>query len=605
LTRRRRVGLLASLVIMASAFTVSPVAAVPVGNDNTVLILDSTVTGGAGSREALAAIGLGLTVTVVDDTTWAGMTASDFGSYRAIILGDATCSGTETVFEANQATWGPEVDGNVVLIGTDPIFHESQGGGTLTDKGVAFAADVSGKTGLYATLSCYYHGTAAATPVPAFDSLSSVGDFTVTGVGCYNDAHIVAAHPALAGLTDANLSNWSCSVHEAFDTWPTDFQVLAIAEGVGSYVASDGTIGTPYILARGEGLVPIGSALTPTTAENPVGTDHTVTMTILKAGLGVSGISVGFEIVSGPSTGLVGVDVTDTDGKATFTWSSAVVGTDVVTASYEDPDTKATIEARATKTWFEAKKVPSTILTKTPSKTVVGYGGSVTYTYTETNDGEVDLTNPTVVDDTCAPVTGVLGADLIHNVGDTNLDGILSVGETWTFRCSMRLWKDTTNTAMGHGLLPDGTDVTWCDPKTVDPADPKTWPKGVFCDLQERAQATVDVQMGCTPGYWKQSQHFDSWVGYIPTQLFASVFENAFNTKTLLWTLGNGGGGLGALGRHTVAALLNSANPGVSADYPYTTAQVVSMFNAVYPGGDYETLKNQFAAANEMGCPLN
>ena len=43
----------------------------------------------------------------------------------------------------------------------------------------------------------------------------------------------------------------------------------------------------------------------------------------------------------------------------------------------------------------------------------------------------------------------------------------------------------------------------------------------------------------------------------------------------------------------------------MSGDYPYSTAQVVSMFNAVYPGGDYEALKNQFAAANEMGCPLN
>jgi hypothetical protein len=250
------------------------------------------------------------------------------------------------------------------------------------------------------------------------------------------------------------------------------------------------------------------------------------------------------------------------------------------------------------------KKTPSTILTKTPSATSVGYGGWVTYTYTEKNDGEVDLTNPSVVDDTCSPVAGVIGADLIHNVGDANTDGILSVGETWTFTCSMQLWADTTNTAIAHGLLSDGTDVTWCDPKSIDPKDP---PKGVFCDQDEYAQAFVNVDKGCTPGYWKQDQHFDSWVGYLPNAQFSSVFDNAFPGKTLLQVLWLGGGGLDALGRHTVAALLNSTNSSVSGDYPFTTAQVISKFNAAWPGTKtaYNTLKDEFATANEMGCPLN
>lgn len=260
LALRARLGLAASLAILSSAFVISPVAAV-LGNDSTVLILGSTVSGGASSREATAAVALGFSVEVVSNGTWAEMTADEFGSYRAIVLGDATCGGSTSTFTANEETWGPEVDGNVVLIGTDPIFHQSQGGGTLTDKGIAFAVDQAGKTGLYATLSCYYHATAPSTPVPAFDSLSGAGDFTVTGVGCYNDAHIVAAHPALAGLTDEDLSDWSCSVHEAFDSWPSDFQVLAIAEGVGNYRAADGSTGTPYILARGEGLVPIGGGV--------------------------------------------------------------------------------------------------------------------------------------------------------------------------------------------------------------------------------------------------------------------------------------------------------------------------------------------------------
>jgi hypothetical protein len=107
---------------------------------------------------------------------------------------------------------------------------------------------------------------------------------------------------------------------------------------------------------------------------------------------------------------------------------------------------------------------------------------------------------------------------------------------------------------------------------------------------------------GCTPGYWKQSQHFDSWVGYSPNQLFSSVFEDAFPGMTLLQVLGQGGGGLKALGRHTVAALLDASS---SIDYGLSPAQVIQSFNDVFPGADYEGLKDQFANRNERTCPLN
>jgi len=111
---------------------------------------------------------------------------------------------------------------------------------------------------------------------------------------------------------------------------------------------------------------------------------------------------------------------------------------------------------------------------------------------------------------------------------------------------------------------------------------------------------------GCTPGYWKQSQHFDSWTSpYDPGDSFTSAgFENAFPGLTLLQVLQQGGGGLNALGRHTVAALLNTASDDV--DYAYIdTATVVGYFNDVYPNGNYEGLKDIFAGFNERGCPLN
>ncbi|MDQ3929513.1 MAG: hypothetical protein M3328_10250, partial [Chloroflexota bacterium] len=247
-----------------------------------VLILSSTVSGGASSVEAQAATALGFTVDVVTPAQWATKTQADFASYRALILGDATCTDVSAVTAAvaNATVWGPAVNGNVIIQGSDPVFHDGQGGHQFSNGAVKFAVDQVGKTGAYISLSCYYHDTAPFTPVPLLDAFSP-GGFSVRGVGCYNNVHIVATHPPLTGITDATLSNWSCSVHEAFDRWPADFDVLAIARGIGSevYTASDGTQGTPYILARGVTAIS-DIRLNPVEATNQVGTSHTLTATV-------------------------------------------------------------------------------------------------------------------------------------------------------------------------------------------------------------------------------------------------------------------------------------------------------------------------------------
>jgi hypothetical protein len=111
---------------------------------------------------------------------------------------------------------------------------------------------------------------------------------------------------------------------------------------------------------------------------------------------------------------------------------------------------------------------------------------------------------------------------------------------------------------------------------------------------------------GCTPGYWKQKHHFADWTApYEPDDLFSDYFEDAFPGRSLLQVVSKGGGGLDALGRHTVAALLNSANAEVS--YDLTSQDVIDAFNDLYPASknDYESLKNEFEAFNEQGCPLN
>jgi hypothetical protein len=81
----------ASATLFASAFvglTATGAAAI----SSKVLILDTSVSGGATSVEGTEVTNLGLTPTVVNAATWAGMTTADFADYRAIILGDPTCS---------------------------------------------------------------------------------------------------------------------------------------------------------------------------------------------------------------------------------------------------------------------------------------------------------------------------------------------------------------------------------------------------------------------------------------------------------------------------------------------------------------------------------
>jgi hypothetical protein len=110
---------------------------------------------------------------------------------------------------------------------------------------------------------------------------------------------------------------------------------------------------------------------------------------------------------------------------------------------------------------------------------------------------------------------------------------------------------------------------------------------------------------GCTPGYWKQDQHFDSWnAPYDPTDDFDTTFGvNFFNPNINLLAalqLGGGAGGKNQLARAAVAALLNAAE----GFYPMTEAQVIAAVAGATPA-TYESVKNTLDANNNLGCPLN
>jgi hypothetical protein len=122
------------------------------------------------------------------------------------------------------------------------------------------------------------------------------------------------------------------------------------------------------------------------------------------------------------------------------------------------------------------------------------------------------------------------------------------------------------------------------------------------------------LNQGCTPGFWKQDQHFDSWVNFTPGQSVSSVFSGvdpSLASESFLDAL-QGGGGPGLVGgeeillRAAVAALLNSTAVG----YPFGTGDIISAVDGAIATGDRDVilaLATILDNANngKGGCPLS
>jgi hypothetical protein len=262
------------------------------------------------------------------------------------------------------------------------------------------------------------------------------------------------------------------------------------------------------------------------------------------------------------------------------------------------------VESTATVTII-VECVPSTILTASANPAgPVDAGTEVTFTFEETNDGQVPLTSPSVE-------TDLAGCTLAFVSGDDNTNAILDPGETWVFECTVTLEETTTVVATAHGIDPTGLDVTFCE-------TPGTAPEGVFCDQDERAEVTVEVLevfAGCTPGFWKN--HSDLWQDFAPDDTLAGagfVFPASlsdFSDDTLLEAL-NYGGGSGTAGaarillRAAVASLLNADHDDVN--FAMTEAEILEAVNEALATEDRATilaLATELDQLNNTGCSID
>ena len=117
---------------------------------------------------------------------------------------------------------------------------------------------------------------------------------------------------------------------------------------------------------------------------------------------------------------------------------------------------------------------------------------------------------------------------------------------------------------------------------------------------------------GCTIGYWKQSQHFDSWPSsiaqtanlrtYFGANAYSDTVLNAMNYK------GGPGvdGGKCILLKQAAGALLNATSATV--DYRLTQAEVIQYVTFALNSGDRDVMTALAATLdgyNNQSCPLN
>lgn len=150
------------------------------------------------------------------------------------------------------------------------------------------------------------------------------------------------ARPAGPGAQPANdwyaqyqdwfVANQTAPTTTAGGSWPMGFSCCGSGSSLTAAIAE--LILSPVALVAPDPVLFATVGLSPATATNAVGTDHTVTaFTQAANNAPVPGVTVTFRVLSGPNTGKTGTGTTGADGKTTFTYhDDGGAGTDTIQA---------------------------------------------------------------------------------------------------------------------------------------------------------------------------------------------------------------------------------------------------------------------------------
>ena len=365
--------------------------------------------------------------------------------------------------------------------------------------------------------------------------------------------------------------------------------------------------------------------LAPLTATNGVTEKHTVTA-LVEQNDGVNGWAVAsgapVQFAHMASGGAIPVPTTNScttgaDGKCAATFVSATAGTVTTSA----------------KTTVTVAGLPITRETSTPANTDAGGSGNALKDYV---DGSISWVK---VDEEGLPLGGAeFKAERIAlRAGFTDPSfvppspvhaGIIDC----VAACAPGAGKDQ-DPAKGKFKLTGLALGTWRVTETKAPAN-YTFNAAFYQDITidlsnppaslsgSAAQPFVNVgkYAGCTPGFWKQEQHFGYWhdspFSPVGTKSLLSQAFSSFNGQggyspnaTMLDALGwDNSTGVGQLLRHGTAALLNAYSTGVFYGFQDDPANIQAAVNAALQSGDQakiDALHAKLAKYNELGCTLS
>jgi uncharacterized repeat protein (TIGR01451 family) len=246
---------------------------------------------------------------------------------------------------------------------------------------------------------------------------------------------------------------------------------------------------------------------------------------------------------------------------------------------------------------------PALRVVKSAASGTVQVGSPMSFSISVFSDGPGTATGVTLTD----PLPGGAGISWSTSTAGCTISG---TAPTQTLNCT---FGDLAAGASRTVNVTSGTSAS----QSVCGAYPNTATVNATNHASVQASATINLAgcapagEGCTPGFWKQEQHFDYWTGYKPKGAHASIYNTVFGVTlfapnaTLLQVLNMGGAPLERFGRHSVAALLNAASSGVN--YGMTAAQVISAVREAAATGDFgvmDRLSDRLEDLNERDCRL-